>query len=112
MAQLELDGATVTVRLSALEKVEALHRDVSFPSSAVRTARAVPNALAEVHGLRLPGTGVPGLLLVGTFLAAGTRTFAVCHGSGPGVVLDLHDEPFDRLVLSCDDPQETLATLR
>jgi hypothetical protein len=57
MAQLLVDADVVTVSLSAVEKAEALHGDVSVPRAAVVSARAVPDGMAEVHGLRMPGTG-------------------------------------------------------
>lgn len=112
MAHLEVAGDEVTVRLSNLEKVEALHRDVTFPRAAIRDARVVPKAMVEVRGLRLPGTAIPGVVIAGTFVTREVRTFAVCHGTGPGLVIDLVGGPFDRLVLTADDPELVLAGLR
>lgn len=104
MASLVIGDDTVTVHLSSVEKVEAVHGDLTLPRSAVVGARAVEDALREVHGLRLPGTGLPGFVLVGTFLTHDTRTFAVCHGHAPGLVVELAGARYDRLVLTCDDP--------
>ena len=42
-------------------------------------ARAVPDGMAEVHGIRT-GTGLPGVILVGTARDGDSVTFAVCHG--------------------------------
>lgn len=108
MASLLISDDTVTVDLSTAEKVEALHGDVTFPRSAVTAVRRVDHGLDEVHGLRMPGTGFPGLIRVGTFRGELT-TFAVCHGNDPGVVIDLQGQPFDRLVLTLDDPDTALA---
>lgn len=110
MANIVINGDTVTVELSVVEKVEALHGDVSVAKSSIVGRHEVPDGLTEVHGLRMPGTGLPGVILVGTFLEPGRRTFAVCHGSTPAIVFDLEGERFDRLVVTVDNP-EVLAGL-
>ena len=111
MANLLIDDHAVTVSLSALEKAEALHGDVRVPRAAVVRARAVPDGMAEVHGLRMPGTGFPGVIMVGTWRTPHGSTFAICHGSGPAVVIDLQGEPYDRIVLTAENPHEAVARL-
>ena len=57
---------------------------------------------------------VPGLELVGTFISADLgRTFAVCHGRGEGVVIELDVDVagFDRVVATVDDPEAIVAEL-
>jgi hypothetical protein len=111
MAQLLVDDDVVTVSLSGIEKAEALHGDVSVPRAAVVSARAVPDGMAEVHGLRMPGTGLPGVIMVGTWREAERVTFAVCHGRGPAVVLELTGQRYDRIVVTVENPEEVVASL-
>ena len=111
MAKLLIDDESVTLVLSAGEKVESLHRDVKVPRSSVVGARQVPDGLGEVHGIRAGGTALPGVVMVGTWRASGSLTFAVCHGRRPAVVLDLTGQPYDRLVVTVDDPEDTLKRL-
>ena len=111
MASLLVDGDVVTVALSVAEKVEALHGDVSVPRAAVLSARVVPDGMEEVHGLKMPGTGLPGVIMVGTWRDGERVTFAVCHGRRPAVALDLADQVFDRIVVTVEDPQAALAAL-
>lgn len=106
-----IDDESVTVSLSTLEKVEAVHPDVSVPRSAVITARTVPDGMTEVHGLRAPGTGLPGVVMVGTWRHQGGTTFAVCHGERPAVVIDLTGAAYDRLVVTVDEPEEVVRKL-
>jgi hypothetical protein len=111
MAEVVVTGDTVTVSLSALEKAEALHGDVSVPRTAVVTARTVPDGMDEVHGLRLPGTGLPGVIMVGTWRDSERVTFAVYHGRRPAVVLDLTGQRYDRIVVTVEHPDEVVASL-
>jgi hypothetical protein len=60
MANLVITDQALTVQMSLAEKAEALHRDLAVPRSAVTGVRIVGDGLAEVHGLRLPGTDIPG----------------------------------------------------
>jgi hypothetical protein len=111
MAKLLVNDDVVTVSLSAVEKAEALHGDVSVPRSAVASARVVPDGLDEVHGLRMPGTGLPGVIMVGTWRDKERVTFAVCHGRRPAVVLELTGQHYDRFVVTVENPGEVAAAL-
>jgi hypothetical protein len=110
VASLLIDDRTVTVSLSAMEKIEALHGDVTVPRTAVAGARGVPDGMAEVHGMRV-GTGLPGVILVGTVRDGDSVTFAVCHGRGPAVVLDLVGQSYDRIVVTVENPDEIVSRL-
>jgi len=111
MANLLIDDDTVTVALSSVEKFEALHGNVTVPRSAIVSVRAVPDGMDELHGLRTPGTGVPGVIMVGTWRDHETFTFAVCHGRRPALVIDLADQVYDRLVITIDNPEQIAASL-
>jgi hypothetical protein len=38
-------------------------------------------------------------------------TFAVCHGRRPAVVLELTGQPYDRIVVTAEGPDEVVASL-
>ena len=56
VADLVIDDESMSVVLSAAERIEALHRDM--PRSSIVRVRAVPDGMDEVRGLRAPGTGL------------------------------------------------------
>jgi hypothetical protein len=112
MANLLIDDREVTVSMSAAEKIEALHGNVTFPRAAVVRPRVVPDGLAEVHGLKMPGLGLPGIIMVGTWQDGEMITFAVCHGRRSAVVLDLADQVYDRIVVTVENPEEAVARLK
>ncbi|MGB8963636.1 MAG: hypothetical protein WCC38_16990 [Pseudonocardiaceae bacterium] len=111
MAKLIINDRDVTVSLSAVEKLEALHGNVVVPRSAVAQVRTVLNGMVEVHGLRAPGTGLPGVIKVGTWRSREGTTFGVCHGCRSAIVLDLVGAPYDRLVVTLDDPDHAIRSL-
>ncbi len=110
MAHLLISDDAVTVDMSRGEKVEAAHGNQTFPRSAITGIRAVPDGIAEVHGLKWAGTELPGIR-VGSFHDAEHVTFAVCHGHHPGIVIDLADSKYDSVVLTIENPDEIVARL-
>lgn len=113
MAELTVQGGELVLQLSTVEEAEAIHGEVRVPLSAVREVEVLDDALGEVHGIRAPGTGFPGVVAVGTYLHAGARTFAVIHhGARRGVRVRLEGAEFDALIVGCADPESVAASLR
>jgi hypothetical protein len=52
MAHLLISDDAITVDMSRGEKLEAVHGNQTFPRSAITGIRAVPDSIAEVHGLK------------------------------------------------------------
>jgi len=111
VANLVINDDTLTVQMSRAEKAEALHRDLTLPRSAVTGVRVVADGLSEVHGLKMPGTGIPGVIMVGTWISTKGSTFAVCHGRGPAIVIELAGQQVDRIVMTVDNPEEAITEL-
>lgn len=112
MAQLRLDGDRLVLDLTGFEKLEAIHGSIAIPSSAVRAVRAVDDPWSELRGIRAPGTGLPGVVAVGTRRGRDIKDFAAVHGTGPAVVVELEDADYDRLVVTLDDATATADQLR
>lgn len=113
MPELVIEAANLKIRLSPFEKAMALRRsDVTVPREVIAYARAVPNILKEVRGLRLPGAGFPGCLAVGIWRGRDYKDLALASGRGPGVVINLRGGEFDRILLKSDDAERLAAQLR
>jgi hypothetical protein len=52
MAHLLITDDAITIEMSRGERPEAAHGDQPFPRSATSGVRAVPDRIAEVHGLK------------------------------------------------------------
>jgi hypothetical protein len=104
VASLAVDRDTVTLRLSWLEKLGALHGDIRLPRSSVSAVRVTDHPWRELRGIRAPGTGVPGLISLGTRRGAGVKDFAAVYRNRRAVVVEVDGAEFNRLVVSVDEP--------
>jgi hypothetical protein len=112
MARLKVDGPDLVVGLSWLEKLGALRGNVRVPLTAVRTAVMEPEPWSALRGIRAPGTGIPGVIALGTRRYPGGRDFAAVFGQRPAVRVDLdRPSPFARLVVSVRDTDGTVAAI-
>jgi hypothetical protein len=111
MAELRIEGDELVVEMSALERVGAFHGDVRAPLSAVRAVRVAEDPRPELRGLRAPGTGIPGVIALGSRRGAGHDFVAVYH-DGPAVVVELDGAEFERLVVTVPDPEGVADAVR
>jgi len=116
MATLTVDGGTLVVRLSPLEKIGTFRGDVRVPLTAVRAASVVPDAWRSLLSLRRvrisPGAGIPGVLILGVCGFGRERTFAAVYGKRPAVRVDLDTTAhFGQLLVTMPDPESAAANI-
>lgn len=109
MASLTVEGGRLLLRLRPLERLKSVHGDISVPLSAVRAIRVTEDVWAELQGIRAPGTGLPGVVAVGTRRGSFGKDFTAVHGRGRGVVVEIDDCPFRRLIVTVSDPDAVAA---
>jgi len=113
VARLIVDGADLVVGLSWLEKLGAVHGNVRVPLRAVRSAVAEPDPWQALRGVKLAGTGIPHVAVLGTRHFDGGRDFAAVVGRRPAVRVELGQEaPYAQLLVSVDDAEGTVAAIR
>jgi hypothetical protein len=111
MADLVVDGESVTLAMSRLEHLEGFRGDITAPLNSVTTVRAVDDPWAELRGIRAPGTGIPGIVAVGTRRGTFGKDFAVVHGKGRAVVVEFTDREFQQWVLTVENAEAVAARL-
>jgi len=112
MADIRVDGSDLVVVLSRLEKAEAVHGDLRVPLTSVRQVEVADRPLELIHGVKLPGTGIPGRTAVGTWVSPDGRTFAVEHHASRAVVVHLEGQTYQQLIVGCDQPEELAERVR
>lgn len=112
MAVLKITDRQVTVALDWWEKLAARRSDLTVPTRAITGVSVVDDACGTARavpaGRHVPGTRIRGVTSTGTFTAAdgtGESTFAVCHGKGPGIVLELESATVKRIIISTPQAQ-------
>lgn len=107
MADLTIEGSELVLRLSATERVEALHRDLRVPLSSVAGVEVVEDAhrAADVLGVKV-GTRIPRSVEVATVYRPGAKLFAAVHRGTPrGLRITLRGASEDEWVVGCADPE-------
>ena len=79
------------MRLSLKEKLGALSGDRFVPRSSIQSVRYLDNARNAIRGLRLPGTGLPGVIALGTWRTRSTADLVAVYRNNPGYAIDLTD---------------------
>jgi hypothetical protein len=99
VADIKIEDSQLVLHLSGLEKAEAVHGDVRVPLASIREVEVVDRPLDLIHGLKLPGTGIPGSTAVGTWVSPDGRTFAVEHHASRGLVIRLEGQTYQQLIV-------------
>ena len=112
MAALIRAGDTLVLQLTPMEKVEGIHGDLRIPLSCVQSVTILEDAIHAVDGMKMPGTRIPGIVAMGTFMSAEGKMFAIVHHQTKrGIQVALAGAPFDVLIVGLDDPESVVRTL-
>jgi hypothetical protein len=106
MVDLSISSGNLVLHVRGADKLWAFKSSLEIPLAHISTIRADP-AIAHSwwHGLRMPGTSIPGLLTAGTFYQDGKRVFWDVHNPENTVVIGLKDERYDELIVEVTDPK-------
>lgn len=115
MAGVGVDGDALRIELGFFERLCTLRSGVRIPLTHISGVTPVADVYRELRGMRLPGGGWPGRFAVGWWRgrSGGRRSadLALIPRRGPGLVLTVRDESFERVLLQLDDPEALLAQL-
>jgi hypothetical protein len=104
MAQLDVDGDHLVVRMGIIDAMLSMRSSMRFPLTSVKNVYVDPVAGEEPKGFKAPGTAIPGTLTKGTFHFDGVKTFWNIWRGTLVVVVELRDEKFDRIVIEQVNP--------
>ena len=113
MVRVSIEKDRVRFEVAGWDKLWAFKSSLEIPLAHIRAVRVDPEpARGWWHGLRLPGTQIPGVLTAGTFYQADGAVFYDVRDPERTIVLDLEHEHYRRLVIEVEDPDGTVDTLR
>lgn len=106
MVELSISDGNLVLHVRGADKLWALKSSLQIPLAHIAEIRPDPAAARGWwHGLRMPGTNIPGVLTAGTFYQHGKRIFWDVHNPDKTVVIQLRDERYNELIVEVADPQ-------
>lgn len=106
MVDLSIAEGKLTLHVRGADKLLAFKSSLEIPLAHITGVRADPEAARGwYHGIRMPGTNVPGVITAGTFYQDGNRVFWDVHHPEKTIVVDLRDERYNELVVEVNDPE-------
>ena len=112
VVEINIENGRVRFEVQGWDKLWALRSHLELPIEHILAARLDPGPAREWwHGLRLPGTDIPGLLTAGTFYQNGEWVFYDVHDPERTIVLELDHEHYKRLVIEVANPTQVLERL-
>ena len=112
MVSVSIHGDRARFDVEGWDKLWALKSSLEIPLAHIRSARVDTEAARGWwHGLRFPGTQVPGVLTAGTFYQSEGAVFFDVHDPERTIVIELEDERYKRLVIEVERPMETVQML-
>jgi hypothetical protein len=106
VVDLSVSEGKLTLHVRGADQLWALKSTLEIPLEHITGIRADPSiARGWWHGIRMPGTQIPGILTAGTFYQHGQRIFWDVHNPDNTIVIDLHDERYNELIVELADPQ-------
>jgi hypothetical protein len=104
MVDLAISNGNLLLHVRGADKLWSFKSSLEIPLQHVAGIRADSSvARGWCHGIRLPGTNIPGVITAGTFYQDGKRVFWDVHDPDHTVVIGLHDERYDELIVEVAD---------
>jgi hypothetical protein len=106
MVDLAIAEGKLTLHVRGADRLWAFKSTLEIPLVHIADVRADAEiARGWYHGIKAPGTNVPGVITAGTFYQDGKRVFWDVHHPEKTIVISLHDERYSQLVVEVDDPE-------
>jgi len=113
MVELSISEGNLVLHVKGADRLWAFKSSLEIPLGHVVEIRADSTAARSwYHGLRMPGTNVPGVITAGTFFQDGKRVFWDVHNPENTVVIELKDERYNELIVEVSDPGAAVALVK
>ena len=110
---LSIAEGKLTLNIRGADKLWAFKSSLEIPLVHIAGVRADPEtARGWYHGIRMPGTNLPGVITAGTFYQDGRRVFWDVHDPEKTVAIDLHDERYSQLIVEVADPDAAIKLIQ
>ena len=112
MAEIRVTNDELIVHVVGFDKVLALHGNLTIPLSHVTGADTdVQEAMKVWVGVKVAGSGIPGVVRAGTWAEGDGFVFWDVHEGNRAIAISLDHEHYKRLVIEVDNPEEAVARI-
>ena len=112
MTRITIDHDRLKVQVLGWDKLWSFKSHLEFPLDHVVTARHSEDEAKSVwHGIRAPGTHLPGVIVAGTYYSEGEHLFYDVHKFRNAIVIELKEEWYTRLIVEVEQPEQILKLL-
>ena len=103
MTKLLLGSEGLQIELTRVEKFWGMHRNLTVPFENVVGAKVLDKTWVSSLGLRLPGTGIPGLMIAGRFVWGKDVAWVSWTRGNEVLQIDLQGHALKRIVIGVSD---------
>jgi len=110
MVEISLTDDHIHLEVKGLDKLWAFRSQLDIPLAHIRGVRHDPDAASGwFHGVKVAGTNLPGVITAGTFYqGSGQKVFWDVHDPAKSIIIELHDDRFDELIVEVSDPMSAV----
>jgi hypothetical protein len=113
MVEISVEGGKAVFTVQGWDKLWSLHSRLEIPLEHIRDVRADPApAMGWFQGLKMLGTDIPNVFRAGTFYQDGGWVFWDVRHPEKTIVVELHDEGYQKLVVEVEDPTSAIGLLK
>lgn len=113
MVEISVAEGKLVLHVRGADQLWALKSSLEIPLQHVSGVRADPSiAHGWYHGIRMPGSNIPGVLTAGTFYQHGQWVFWDVHNPDNTIVIELRDERYKELIVEVADPQAAVELIK
>ena len=113
MVTIQIIDDVLVLEVQGLHQLWALKRRMEIPVAHIDRVYSEPSTkLGWWHGLRLPGTHIPGYFVAGTFYQDGKCKFWDVRHPKNTIIIDLVNEGYDQLIVEVENPKDTVKEIQ
>ena len=113
MVELAIVGDKLQIHVKGADQLWAFRSTLEIPLAHIAGVRTDPSiADGWWKGFKLVGTNLPGVISAGTFYQHGKTVFWDVHRGENAIILDLHDERYDELIVEVEDTNAAMGMIQ
>jgi hypothetical protein len=113
MVDLTIADGKLKLNVEGADKLWAFKGNLEIPLEHIAGIRADAEiAHGWLHGIRMPGTSIPGVITAGTFYQEGQRVFWDVHNADNAIVIDLQHDKYRELIVEVANPEAAVEQVR